>query len=131
MDPQAVLRAAEQAVARGRAGAGPTFLECVTYRFDAHHTWEHKARVRYRSDSEVTQGRSRDPQEIQGSRLAPQTRTRIDAEVEALLVEAVEFARAAPRPDPAEAMAHLYASGPCGRDGTGERLMAPANGMRI
>src|SRR5580704_4816723 len=40
MDPEAVLEAASRAVTRARAAEGPTFLECMTYRFDAHHTWE-------------------------------------------------------------------------------------------
>ena len=39
-----MLAAASAAVGRARAGDGPTFLECLTYRFDAHHTWEHTAR---------------------------------------------------------------------------------------
>jgi TPP-dependent pyruvate/acetoin dehydrogenase alpha subunit len=52
MDPQAVLEAASGAVTRARAGDGPTFLECLTYRFDAHHTWEHSARPRCRTDEE-------------------------------------------------------------------------------
>ena len=44
-DPEKVLAATTAAVARARAGKGPTFLECTTYRFDAHHTFEHRARL--------------------------------------------------------------------------------------
>src|SRR5262249_3339580 len=36
MDVIAVLDAARRAVARARSGAGPTFLECRTYRFFGH-----------------------------------------------------------------------------------------------
>src|SRR4051794_6374910 len=40
-DPHRVLQEARTAVERARSGGGPSFLECVAYRFDAHHTWEH------------------------------------------------------------------------------------------
>jgi pyruvate dehydrogenase E1 component alpha subunit len=111
MDPEAVLAATTEAVTRARAGDGPTFLECLTYRFDAHHTWEHAARPRYRTDDEVTAGRVRDPLEIQGARVLVQTRERIDAEIEALLDEAVRFATESAEPDPANALDYLYADG--------------------
>lgn len=111
MDPQAVLAATAQAVERARSGAGPSLLECVTYRFDAHHTWEHTARPRYRTDEEVAAGRARDPLEIQGARIAASARAAIDAETAARLDEAVRFALAGPHPDPDTALDHLYATG--------------------
>ena len=43
-------------------------------------------------------GRARDPLEIQGARLAPDVRDGIDAEIEALLAEAVAFALASAQP---------------------------------
>jgi pyruvate dehydrogenase E1 component alpha subunit len=110
-DPVAVLDAARAAVARARAGGGPSLLECLTYRFDAHHTWEHRARVRYRDDDEVHRGRLRDPVAIQGARLADDERDRVDAEVESTMDDAVAFALGSPHPDPAGALDHLYASG--------------------
>jgi pyruvate dehydrogenase E1 component alpha subunit len=103
MDARAVYEAASEA--RSRL---PYFLECTTYRFDAHHTWEHKARVRYRSPESEAAGRSRDPMEIQGSRVPEATRERIDAEIEALLDEAVAFALHSPKPDPSTALEYLY-----------------------
>lgn len=117
MDPDVVYAAARDAVARARAGDGPTFVECVTYRFDAHHTWEHAARPRYRSDDEVAAGSVRDPLEIQGGRIAEAVRARIDAEIEALLDEAVQFAMDSPEPDPASALDYLYADGLRARPG--------------
>lgn len=119
MDARAVLAAAEEAVARARADGGPSFLECQTYRFDAHHTWEHKARVRYRAEEEMARGRSRDPIQIQGERLDPDRRAEIDAEIEALLERAVEFALSSPAPDPLDALDHLYATGLRMRSGMG------------
>ena len=110
-DPEAVLAATAEAVARARGGAGPTLLECLTYRFDAHHTWEHTARPRYRTPEEVEAGRARDPLLIQGARVPVADRAAIDAEVEDVLDAAVRFALAAPLPDPATALDHLYADG--------------------
>ncbi|MFI5909586.1 thiamine pyrophosphate-dependent dehydrogenase E1 component subunit alpha [Dactylosporangium sp. NPDC051541] len=110
-DPSLVLTEAREAVERARAGAGPSLLECVAYRFDAHHTWEHAARPRYRTDAEVADGTARDPVEIQGDRLDATERARIDAELEAVLDAAVDFARHSPHPDPGGALEHLYADG--------------------
>jgi acetoin:2,6-dichlorophenolindophenol oxidoreductase subunit alpha len=111
MDAEAVLRAAAAAVARARAGDGPTFLECMTYRFDAHHTWEYSVRPRYRTDEEVAAGRVRDPVQIQAARLPPAVRSRIDDEIEDLLDQARRFVDASPEPDPAGALDYLYADG--------------------
>lgn len=117
MDPEAVLDATAEGVARARRGEGPTLLECLTYRFDAHHTWEHTARPRYRTEEEVAAGRSRDPLEIQGARIPATTRSAVDAEIGALLDRAVRFAVAGPYPDPETALDHLYATGMRARAG--------------
>ncbi|GAA1743215.1 thiamine pyrophosphate-dependent dehydrogenase E1 component subunit alpha [Luedemannella helvata] len=111
MDPQTVLAAAAPLVEAARAGLGPQFLECHTYRFDAHHTWEHKARPRYRSEADVAEGRSRDPLDIQGARLSDADRLVIDNEVERVIADAVAFALGSPRPSPVDALEFLYASG--------------------
>ncbi|GHJ47735.1 acetoin:2,6-dichlorophenolindophenol oxidoreductase subunit alpha [Catellatospora sp. TT07R-123] len=111
MDPEAVHEAAARAVDRARSGGGPTLLELVTYRFDAHHTFEHRVRLRYRAEEEVARWRERDPVALQGSRIPPDVRDRIDREVEDVLAEAVRFAQDSPRPDPADALDHLYATG--------------------
>jgi acetoin:2,6-dichlorophenolindophenol oxidoreductase subunit alpha len=118
MDPETVLTAASRAVARARAGDGPTFLECLTYRFDAHHTWEYSVRPRYRTDEEVAAGRTRDPLEIQAARVPEAVRTRIDDEIEDLLDQAQRFVDASPEPDPSGALDYLYAGGMRGRGGT-------------
>lgn len=117
MDPEVVLAAASAAVNRARAGGGPTFLECLTYRFDAHHTWEHVARPRYRTADEVAAGTVRDPVRIQGERVPELVRAEIDAEIETLLDEAERFTADSPEPDPAGALDYLYADGLRGRAG--------------
>ncbi|MEV0724725.1 thiamine pyrophosphate-dependent dehydrogenase E1 component subunit alpha [Micromonospora purpureochromogenes] len=118
-DPETVRDAATAAVARMRAGGGPELIEARTYRFDAHHTFEHAVRLDYRPPEEVAEGRSRDPVHIQGARLVPADRVAVDAEVESTLAAAVAFALASPEPDPAGALDHLYASGLTARTGGG------------
>jgi pyruvate dehydrogenase E1 component alpha subunit len=111
MDAEAVRDATARAVTRARSGAGPALLECTTYRFDAHHTWEHTARPRYRSEEEAAAGRARDPLDVQGARLPAEVRAAADAETAQVLDAAVRYALDAPHPDPAGALEHLYATG--------------------
>lgn len=117
MDVEVVRDAAADAVAAARGGAGPAFLECLTYRYGPHHTMEYKIRLSYRAEAEIEQWRRRDPLDIEGARITAAEREKLDAEVAALLTEAHQFARSSPHPDPAGALDYLYASGMRGRDG--------------
>jgi TPP-dependent pyruvate/acetoin dehydrogenase alpha subunit len=110
MDPEAVLRLAGDAVARARSGEGPVLLDLVTYRFEVHHTFEYRVRLRYRDEAEVARWRLRDPVETQGGRITAGQRLRLDEEVEQQVEEAVQFARTSSRPEPAGAFDHRYAS---------------------
>jgi len=58
-DPFAVYRATSQALDKARSGAGPTFIECLTYRMADHTTADDAGR--YRSADEVALWRARDP----------------------------------------------------------------------
>lgn len=58
-DVLAVYVALRDAAARARAGEGPTFLECVTYRMGAHSSSDDPSR--YRSSEEVALWATRDP----------------------------------------------------------------------
>ena len=118
MDAETVLADAARAVDRARAGGGPTFLECLTYRFDAHHTWEYSVRPRYRTEEEVAAGRARDPVVIQAARVPAAVRAEIDDEIEELLDRARRFVDESPEPDPSGALDYLYADGLRGRTGT-------------
>jgi pyruvate dehydrogenase E1 component alpha subunit len=109
MSAEAVLAATDVAVARARTGGGPSFLECLTYRFEGHHTMERRFRLTYRTPEEVEQWRSRDPLVLGAALLGPGEQERIDAEVVDELARACEFALASPSPDPADALAYLYA----------------------
>lgn len=117
MDVDAVLSAAGRAVALARDGGGPSFLECVTYRFEGHHTMEKQFRLDYRTEAEIDQWRLRDPLAGSGAQLSVGDRDQIDAEIAELLTVAVDFALGSPHPDPAGAQEYLYASGLRGRAG--------------
>jgi TPP-dependent pyruvate/acetoin dehydrogenase alpha subunit len=58
MDVIAVETAAQNAAAAVRAGEGPYFLECRTYRFRAHSMFDAEL---YRSKAEVEDWKTRDP----------------------------------------------------------------------
>lgn len=126
MDPGVVFEASAEAVTRARAGEGPTFLEFTTYRFYGHHTFELKDRLRYRSEDEVEQWRARDPLPRAASRVGEAARQRIDAQIETVLDEAVRFALASPKLDPADALTYHYASGLAARPGVTDGLRISA-----
>jgi len=88
-----------------------SFLECRTYRFFGHHTAERTMKLAYRSEDEIERWRERDPLAGSGAKLDPALREQIDADVEQLLDEAVEFARESPRPERSTALDFVYASG--------------------
>ncbi|KAA2256007.1 thiamine pyrophosphate-dependent dehydrogenase E1 component subunit alpha [Solihabitans fulvus] len=110
-DPEVVLAAAAEAVARARSGGGPSLIECRTYRYHGHHTFELKARLKYRDETEIAAWRERDPMDIQAARVDAGTRERIDAEIEELLDDVVRFAVDSPRPDAVDAQDYQYATG--------------------
>src|SRR5919204_2640598 len=58
-DVLAVYAACREAVARARAGEGPTLIECVTYRLAMHTTADDP--TKYRSDDEVKAWEKKDP----------------------------------------------------------------------
>lgn len=111
MDPEVVLAATAEAVARARSGGGPGFLEFTTYRYEGHHTFELTAGLRYRDPDEVAQWRSRDPLELAGGRIAAERRKQVDEEVDVRVDAATRFARQSPKLDRADGLKHLYSSG--------------------
>ncbi|MFD0273877.1 thiamine pyrophosphate-dependent dehydrogenase E1 component subunit alpha [Kitasatospora sp. NPDC127111] len=111
MDTEAVRTAAEEAVARARAGDGPAFLECRTYRFEGHHTMERRMKLGYRTAEEVAAWRERDPLPRAAAAIGGAASAALDAEVAAELAEAERFALASAHPDPAGASRYLYADG--------------------
>lgn len=111
-DVLAVYAAAGEAVARARRGEGPTLIECKTYRTRAHA--EGMRDGGYRSVEDVEAWKIRDPiprhrQWLLDEGDADEDQlTRIEAEVDALVADAAEFAKNSPWPDPASACDHIF-----------------------
>jgi pyruvate dehydrogenase E1 component alpha subunit len=120
VDGQDVLAMHEvmsQAVARARAGHGPSLIEGRTYRYFDHSLGLGRiVRAPYRTEEEVERWKQRDPIKIHTEWLLSQgiaTRTEIDqmeAQVLQEIEEAVEFARQSPYPDPSELFEDMFAN---------------------
>jgi pyruvate dehydrogenase E1 component alpha subunit len=112
MDVLAVRQRAQEAIARGRAGEGPTVLECMTYRFRGHSLAD-PDELRPREEKDKWFGR--DPIKILAGRILDaglvteaqlkEIRQRIQATVE----ESVRFAEASPEPDPKDLYRYQFA----------------------
>ncbi len=114
MDFFDVYEKAGTAIARARAGEGPTLLECKTYRYFGHYVGDP---LTYRTKEEAEDWRQRrDPLEgferrVREMGLVPADRLReIDGEVARLLDEAVAFAESSPFPSPDAVLTDVYAS---------------------
>jgi TPP-dependent pyruvate/acetoin dehydrogenase alpha subunit len=92
-DVDAVADAAAGAIARARAGEGPTVLEAVTYRWFGHYAGDKAA---YRDEAEVAQWRERDPLVHARPGLDPAVADDIDADVEREIEAALRFALDSP-----------------------------------
>ncbi|HEX4721910.1 MAG TPA: thiamine pyrophosphate-dependent dehydrogenase E1 component subunit alpha [Pseudonocardiaceae bacterium] len=110
-DVEVVRAATAAAVERARSGGGPSLLEFDTYRYHGHHTFELKARLKYRTEAEIARWKRRDPLDIQAARVPADVRERIDADVERELDDVVAFAVGSPKPDPADALEYMYSDG--------------------
>ena len=114
-DVRAVYQAAKAIVDRTRAGQGPAFLLCNTYRFTGHHVGD-ISREYYRSKQEEHKWKTeRDPIKLFADWLVSQKivdRSRLDqiqAEVKSEVDKAVQFAIAAPYPTPDKVDQDIYA----------------------
>src|SRR5204863_8594009 len=105
-DVLAVHAAAAEAVERARSGEGPTLLACTTYRTRAHS--EGMRDAGYRTREEVEQWRARDPLTRLAESLDPNEVETIEREVQAMVDDALEWAKSSPYPDPASALDHVY-----------------------
>lgn len=108
MDAEAVSSKAEELIERCRLGAGPAFLECLTYRFFGHHSILEKLGIEFRDIDEVAEWRQRDPILALRNKLRTETVAEIDSAVKEEVARAVDFARGAETPDPKDALLYLY-----------------------
>jgi pyruvate dehydrogenase E1 component alpha subunit len=112
MDVLAVYRVAKEAVARARAGEGPTLIEALTYRFRGHSLadpdelrpkeekdfWFARDPIKKLAAYMVTEGLTTEAE-----------LTALDREIQDLIDDSVEFAENSPEPDPAELRRYIFA----------------------
>ncbi|MBD2615790.1 pyruvate dehydrogenase [Nostoc linckia z18] len=112
MDVLAVHTVAQEAVARARAGEGPTLIEALTYRFRGHSLADPDE---LRSKAEKEFWFARDPIKklaayLVGHNLATEEELKgIDRKIQELIDEAVKFAETSPEPDPSELYRFVFA----------------------
>ncbi|MEO8128700.1 MAG: thiamine pyrophosphate-dependent dehydrogenase E1 component subunit alpha [Bryobacteraceae bacterium] len=108
-----VHRVAGEAIARARAGEGPTLIECETYRPLGH--FEGDPGTGYRSKDEIAEWKLRDPIDrlaknaVQSGAMKEAELLKIEREVELEIEAAYEFAKASPEADPATVTHFVYA----------------------
>jgi acetoin:2,6-dichlorophenolindophenol oxidoreductase subunit alpha len=108
-----VREAVSSAAERARGGDGPTIIEAQTYRQYGHSRADP---AKYRPAEEVDRWLKHDPLDVARARLealgvAPDAINAADAEAARTVEAAVEAAKNAPDPDPAEAFTDVWADG--------------------
>jgi pyruvate dehydrogenase E1 component alpha subunit len=112
MDVLAVRAVAQEAIARARAGEGPTLIEALTYRFRGHSLAD-PDELRSKEEKEfwftrdpikklaayLTQQNLADPEELKA----------IDRKIQGVIDDAVQFAESSPEPDPSELYRYIFA----------------------
>jgi acetoin:2,6-dichlorophenolindophenol oxidoreductase subunit alpha len=112
-DLDAVHAAAVAAVARARAGEGPTLIEAVTYRWKGHSKSDKNL---YRTREEIAEWRERDPiaareaRVLAGGVLAEAEIAAVREEATAQVKAAVREASAGPDADPRDLLDGVYAA---------------------
>ena len=113
MDAMAVYEAAGEAIDRARAGAGPSLVECKTYRF-FDHVGVRGMGLSYRTDEELERWQQRDPIDVFLSQLkdlgvlTERKAANIDKKVMAEIDAAIEFAENSPEPTADELLDDVY-----------------------
>lgn len=111
-DLPAVYTAAATAVARARAGEGPSLIEAQTYRWRGHSKSD---RNLYRTQEEIAAWKVRDPiprlrdRLLADAAITPAEADALSAQARAEVAAAVAFAEASPDPDTASLEEEVYA----------------------
>ncbi|MBS3029560.1 MAG: pyruvate dehydrogenase (acetyl-transferring) E1 component subunit alpha [Dolichospermum sp. DET50] len=112
MDVLAVRQVAQEAVARARAGEGPTLIEAMTYRFRGHSLADPDE---MRSKEEKEFWFARDPIKKLAAYLLEQNLATeaelkdVEKKIQAVIDESVRFAESSPEPDPSELYRFIFA----------------------
>jgi pyruvate dehydrogenase E1 component alpha subunit len=109
-DVFAIRDEALKSVSAIRDGAGPAFMECLTYRWREHVGPHEDYDSSYRGLDELRPWRESDQVERLAQMLPKDAMNRISDEVAAQIDDAFNFAEASPIPDQSELLRHVYAS---------------------
>ena len=110
-DPMAVYEAAEEAVARARAGKGPTLLECKTYRQHGHFEGDPAI---YKPKEEQAAWMEKDPMPrfagflVENGVMTAEEVEAVDKQVAKEIEDAIAFADAQPIPGVETAVVDVY-----------------------
>jgi pyruvate dehydrogenase E1 component alpha subunit len=109
-DIESIYDTVEGAAAKARSGGGPTYIEAMTYRLWGHMMGDPEV---YRTKEEVAEARQNDPILRLARRLIELGCTeadlsRLDAEAEAIIADAVEFAESSPLPESSDAFTDVF-----------------------
>jgi pyruvate dehydrogenase E1 component alpha subunit len=108
-DVDAVHHAVVEAVARARAGDGPSLLEMKTYRYRGHSRTDP---AKYRPDGELARWQERDPIALFGERitLSDDDQASLRAEIQQFVDDTADRAKQAPFPTIEEIRSYVYAA---------------------
>jgi pyruvate dehydrogenase E1 component alpha subunit len=111
----AVYDAVSNAVARARAGGGPTFVEVPVYRFRAHGGAGDDSKTGYRDEEERRSWEAVDPLRLFGeylsrsTKLAADTIQKMESDIASEIADAFELALSSPNPTEDDLYRHVYA----------------------
>jgi pyruvate dehydrogenase E1 component alpha subunit len=111
-DVEAVFHAASAAAARAIKGAGPSLIECVSYRWEPHSIF---TRRETRPQREIEEWKQKDPIAryrqllIETKEATTDALSQIDSEVHAEVAKASAFAISSPTPSPESADQNVFA----------------------
>jgi TPP-dependent pyruvate/acetoin dehydrogenase alpha subunit len=98
-----------EAVAYSRAGKGPVFIECPTYRWLEHVGPRDDHDLQYRDGEEYQRWKNQDQIKRLGEMLDDTVRQRIQQEITLMIQQSEEFAERSPYPAAEELYTHVYA----------------------
>src|SRR5689334_12301328 len=109
-DIELVYNTVEQAAANARAAGGPIYIEAMTYRLWGHMMGDPEI---YRTKEEVKKARENEPILRLGHRLTElgcedADLSRLEAEAEDIITDALQFAESSPLPEPADAFTDVF-----------------------
>jgi acetoin:2,6-dichlorophenolindophenol oxidoreductase subunit alpha len=109
-DVELVYNTVEQAAAKARSGGGPIYIEAMTYRLWGHMMGDPEI---YRTKEEVSKAKENEPIVRCGRRLlelgcADADLIQLEAEAEAIIEDALQFAEASPTPEPTDAFTDVF-----------------------